>query len=256
MLYEVITLIDRDAVSIYADGITKEKFRTMYSEKMKEWPVSYEDIFLDTGYGEVHVIKCGESSLPPLVLLHASGVAGWSWKYNAGELSKHYQLFAIDTIGDAGLSNYDDINIVMKTGEDLAAFYTEIFDQLGISTASIIGASEGGFIGTNISLYHPERVNKLVLAGPMGYSGAGKSVFRIMLAQLFPLKIFQNSTLQWAFGSNHEIRNDFDEWFTLLLSSTAPKKVPPLAFSAEQRRSISIPVMFIFGERDRLVGIV
>ncbi len=248
------TLTDRDAVSIYADKSVEEKFITMYAEKMKDWPVDYEDIFLETEFGKVHVIKCGDCSLPPLVLLHASGVAGWSWKHNAQELSRHYQLFAIDTIGDAGLSGYHDLTKLLKTGKDLADFYTTLFDLLGIETAAIAGASEGGFIGTNIALYKPERVEKLVLAGPMGYSGAGKAVFRITLAQLFPLSIFQESTEQWAFGTDRKVRDDFGEWFKLLLSSTAPKKVAPLAFSSEQRQSISVPVMFIFGERDNLVG--
>ena len=248
------TLIDRSAETIYADEQTAEKFRTMYSDKMKEWPVEYEDVYLDTEYGIVHVIKSGSSSLPPLVLLHASGVAGWSWKWNAEELSEHYQLFAVDTIGDAGLSSYNDINDILKTGEELADFYADIFDLLGIDSAAIVGASEGGFIATNIALYRPERVKKIVLAGPMGYSGAGKSVLRITLTQLFPLGFIQDGTEFWAFGADKKVRDDFGEWFTLLLSSTAPKKVPPLAFSSDQRKSISVPVLFIFGKRDSLVG--
>ncbi len=248
------TIVDRNAVSIYADKATEEKFITMYTEKMKDWPVDYEDIFLETEFGKVHVIKCGDSSLQPLILLHASGVAGWSWKHNAQELSRHYQLFVIDTIGDAGLSSYHDLNKLLKTGRDLADFYTGIFSMLDIETAVIVGASEGGFLGTNIALHHPERVEKLILAGPMGYSGAGKSVMRITLAQLFPLNIFQEGTERWAFGTDKKVRDDFGEWFQLLLSSTAPKKVAPFAFSSEQRQSLSVPVMFIFGERDNLVG--
>jgi pimeloyl-ACP methyl ester carboxylesterase len=47
---------------------------------------------------------------------------------------------------------------------------------LGIEKAYVVGASEGGFIGTNFALYTPERVEKLALLGPMGYSGAFQSV--------------------------------------------------------------------------------
>ena len=248
------SLIGGDTEGIYADKDTKYRFASMYSAKMEEWPVEYEDVFLDTEYGRVHVIKSGDSSLPPLVLLHASGVSGWSWKYNAKELSRHFQLFAVDTIGDAGLSSYEDLGKVLKTGEDIACFYADIFERLGIDSVRIVGASEGGFIATNIALYKPERVKKLVLAGPMGYSGAGRSVLRITLTQFFPLGIIQESTERWAFGTDRAVRDDFGEWFQLLLSAVAPKKVPPLAFTAEQRRGLSVPVMFIFGKRDSLVG--
>ena len=243
-----------DTGSIYRDAETKGRFETMYYEKMKDWPIPYEHLFLDTEYGKVHVIKSGSDDKPPMVLLHASGIGGWSWKHNAEALSACYQLFAVDTIGDAGLSEYSDFSHLMQTGKDQAELYSEIFRQLGIKKAVITGASEGGFIASNIALYKPETVEQLILAGPMGYSGAGPSIARITFAQMFPLEIVQRRTFKWAFGDNDSVKNDFSEWFTLVLQATAPKKVPPMTLPAEAHERITAPVLFLFGENDRLVG--
>jgi pimeloyl-ACP methyl ester carboxylesterase len=142
----------------------------------------------------------------------------------------------------------------MKDGKDVAELYTEITDQLGVEKAYVAGASEGGFIGTNYALYHPERVEKLALFGPMGYSGAIQSVVRIMLAQYFPFKPIQDSTFSWAFSDSATLKEDFGEWFRLLMIGYKPAKVAPLPFSAEERQSLQVPVLFVFGERDNLVG--
>ncbi|UCF98397.1 MAG: alpha/beta fold hydrolase, partial [Spirochaetaceae bacterium] len=117
-------------------------------------------------------IVSGPKEAPPMLLLQASGVAGWSWKYNVEELNERYRTYAIDLIGDAGKSEYASLQHIMKTGRDQAELYTEITDKLGVGKAFVVGASEGGFIGSNYALYAPERVQQLVLLGPMGYAGS------------------------------------------------------------------------------------
>ncbi len=239
--------------SIYTSPEIKAQLLEIYDARMEEWPVPYESVYLDTSYGKVHVIVSGPEDAPPLLLLHASAVAAWSWTYNVETLSQHYRTYAIDLIGDAGRSEYDDIEHRMETGQDQVELYTEITDQLGVEKAYVVGASEGGFIGSNYALHAPERVEKLVLLGPMGYAGATQSIMTITLAQMFPLKPIQESTFRWAFSNDPKLEEAFGEWFRLVMSCF-PKKVAPMPFKAEDRQSIQVPVMFVFGERDNLVG--
>ena len=226
----------------------------IYDVKMTDWPVPYEDVFVDTQYGKVHAIVSGPEDAPPMLLLHASAVSSWSWKFNVEELSKQYRTYAIDLIGDAGKSEFTSLKHIMKNGRDQAELYTEITGKLGVEKAYVVGASEGGFIGTNYALYHPERVEKLALLGPMGYAGAIKSSIRIMLAQFFPLKPIQESTFSWAISDSAKLKKEFGEWFLLMMTGYNPAKVMPLPFSAEERQSLKAPVLFVFGERDNLVG--
>ena len=247
-------LLGGEATSIYASPDVQEQFSAIYDEKMTEWPVPYEDRYLDTEYGKIHVIVSGPEDGAPLLLLHASGVASWSWKYNIAELSQYYRAYTIDLIGDAGKSELASMDHVLQTGEDQANLYAEIADQLGVDRAAVIGASEGGFIGSNYAMHYPERVDKLILLGPMGYAGATRSVIRIMFAQFFPLKPIQDRTFSWAFSDATALKADYNEWFRLLMTGIRPAKVMPLPYTAEQRQRLQVPVLFVFGERDNLVG--
>ena len=247
-------MFSAESTSCYKSPEIEARFIEIYDQKMTEWPVPYEDVFVDTQYGVVHVIVNGPEDAPPMMLLHASAVSSWSWKYNVEELSQDYRTYAIDLISDAGKSKFTSLDNIMKTGQDQAVLYAEIADKLGIEKSVVVGASEGGFIASNYALYHPERVKKMVLMGPMGYAGATESIIRILFAAFFPLKPIQDSTFKWAFSDSAVLKEDFAEWFPLVMTGFDSKKVTPLPLSAEQRQSFQMPVMFIFGERDNLVG--
>jgi pimeloyl-ACP methyl ester carboxylesterase len=123
-----------------------------------------------------------------------------------------------------------------------------------VEKAYVIGASEGGFIATKYALNYPERVEKLALLGPMGYSGATQAIMRITFTQFFPLRPVQESTFRWAFSNNDTLEEDFGDWFHLFMTGIAPAIVAPTTLPAEERQRLQVPVLFVFGEKDNLVG--
>ena len=240
--------------AIYKSPAIKQEFQRMYAEKMRSWPVPYQDVFIDTDYGKVHVIVSGKLTAPPLVLLHVSGVASWSWQYNIKALSKTFRTYAIDTIGDAGKSELNSRDHYPQDGKTQAELYSQIFDKLGLKSAYLVGGSEGGFIATNIALYSPDRVKKLALLGPMGFGGTTESVIRIVLIQFFPLDFIQENTVRWAFGNKPKLINTAGTWFRLVMSGTFPRKARPTQFKTGELKRIRVPVLFVLGEKDNLLG--
>ena len=243
-----------EVTSIYKSPEIEARFMEIYDEKMNEWPVPFEDLYVDTQYGVVHVIASGPEEAPSMLLLHASAVSGWSWKFNIEELSQNYRTYAIDLISDAGKSRFTSMDHIMKTGQDEADLYAEIADQLGVDKAYVVGASEGGFIASHFAIHYPDRVEKLVLMGPMGYAGSTQSIIRIMFAAFFPIKPVQENTFAWAFSDSVKLKAEFTDWFPLTMTGLNNIKVMPSPLSTAQRQSIEVPVLFLFGERDNLVG--
>ncbi len=252
----VRSMIGEELTSIYASPEIESQFIELYDQKMTEWPVPYEDVFLDTQYGRIHVIVSGPQEAPPIMLLHASGVSSWSWKFNAAALSEDYRIYAIDTLGDVGKSKFTDLNHVMNDGKDQADLYAEIADQLGVEKAYLVGASDGGALASYYALHYPERVEKVVLLGPMGYSGATRSIISIMFAQFFPLEPVRQATFKWAFSDSQKLIDEFGDWFTLTMTgyTGGAIRVAPSKLSPEQRQSFQVPILFVFGTRDNLVG--
>lgn len=71
---------------------------------------------------------------------------------------------------------------------------------------------------------------------------------------MFPIKAIHERTFKWAFSDNPQLLDEFGEWFRLLMKGIYPAKVAPLPFLAQERQNIKVPVLFVFGTRDNLVG--
>lgn len=52
--------------------------------------------------------------------------------------------------------------------DDIAHIHLELMDRLGLGKADMIGCSVGGWIASEIATKVPERINRLVLVGPVG----------------------------------------------------------------------------------------
>lgn len=250
----VILFSRNESTSIYRSPKHEAWLMDIYDARLEAWPVPYESRYVETDYGKVHVIVSGPEEAPPLLLLHASAVSGVSWLYNVGELNKHYRTYAIDTIGDAGRSVLSDLNHFPQDGQALSDLVTDISSKLGVERASVVGASQGGFVATNYALHAPERVEKVVLLGPMGYAGTNASVLRIVLATFFPLKPIQENTVRWAFGDDPKVLERYGDWLRMYMDGVYSQQARPTMFSPEQLQSLDVPVLLVLGQGDNLVG--
>lgn len=250
----LLSFVLNPAKSIYKSDHYKERLIELYDAKLAEWPVSYESVFLDTQYGKIHIIVSGDENAPAILLVNASALSGWSWIHNVQALSKEYRVFAIDNIGEGGKNEMLIPGNIPNTGEEIAEFYTGICDQLGIQKAHIIGASIGGFISTNIALHAPERVDKLVLLGSMGYGSTTKTVIAMTLAQGFPIKPVQEATFRWAFGDDETVNDSFGEWFRIYMKGLVPTPIKPTTFTSLQLEQLKVPTLAYFGTNDGVIG--
>ncbi len=108
-------------------------------------------------------IECsGEGK--PLIFLHAGVADRRMWHDQIAELKVDHFVVAYDRRGFGETAAIDE---AFSHVEDLR----EVFDQLGIATASLVGCSQGGRIAIDFTLAYPQRVTALVLIAP-AISGA------------------------------------------------------------------------------------
>lgn len=114
----------------------------------------------------LHYHEAGDG--PPLVLLHGSGpgVSGWSnFRGNLPVLAETFRTVVPDLPG-FGLSPLPEIDRAYP--RIAAEAVRELFDELGIDRAAVLGNSMGGYAAAELALAHPDRVDRLVLMGPGG----------------------------------------------------------------------------------------
>ena len=94
---------------------------------------------------------------PPLLLIHGGLAHADMWANQVVELSKSYKVIVADSRGHGRSTRTNE-----PFGYDLMARdYLALLDFLKIERTSIVGWSDGGIIGLDIALMHPERLNRL-----------------------------------------------------------------------------------------------
>ena len=240
--------------SIYFTPQVQTEMMAIYDAKLAQWPTPYETRYVDTAYGKVHVIISGPEDAPPVLLLNAGQMAGWSWMTNIGALNKSYRTYAIDTIGEPGKSELSDINHFPKNGAQWSDLLVEITDKLGVEKTFVVGASNGGFLALNYAIHYPERIEKIALLGAMGLTpSTNENIMRITFSQMFPLKWVQDNTVHWSFGDDPRLHAQIDDWFYLVFQ-TAPQQSPPITMKAEELQQVSVPTLAVLGTKDNLMG--
>ncbi len=242
------------AVTIYKSPEVQARVQALYRDKLAEWPVPVEEIYVSTRYGRIHVLAAGPEDAPPLLLIHASALAAWSWLPNAAALAAGHRIYAPDNLGEIGLNAQTDPNVIPASNAEIAGYYREITEELGIEKTDLVGASIGGFIATTYALEMPERVGRLALLGAMGYGHTDTTIALMMLAQAYPLPFLQDWTMRWALGESPQVAATFGDWFRLVLNGTMPKPIPPRSFTPEQLRQLAVPTLAVFGSKDEVIG--
>lgn len=241
--------------TIYRSPQLKTDVHRLYAAHLDRWPGSHENIFIKTNYGEVHFVACGPGQAPPIFLFHAAAMGAISCADKVDSLSRLYRLYAVDNPGEAGLSELDNPGRFPRNGKEVSDLYFEIADSLGVQSAPIIAASNGGFIALSIACYAPDRVRSLILLGPMGIVPlSGSSVLKMTVASLYPFPLVRDYVSRWAVGLNPAVTNRYGRWFNLTMLSTFPAVAEPQPLTSEQKRALRVPVLLILGSNDNLVG--
>ena len=92
-------------------------------------------------------------------MIHGFGAGMWIWEKQIEILSQSYKVYALDLVGH-GFSDRPKIDY---TYEAYIEFLKDFMDGVGIEKAALIGNSMGGGIAWAMAVFHPERVNRLIL---------------------------------------------------------------------------------------------
>jgi pimeloyl-ACP methyl ester carboxylesterase len=98
----------------------------------------------------------------PVLLLHGGAGNGEHWAWQVPALAPRFRVIALDARGH-GRSTRDARPFgYHRMAEDLVA----VMDALALPRASLVGWSDGGIVGLDAAIHHPDRVARLVALGP------------------------------------------------------------------------------------------
>jgi pimeloyl-ACP methyl ester carboxylesterase len=208
---------------------------------------------------------------PPLLLVHGLGGAWQNWLEVIPTFASTHRVVALDLPGFGASPMPAERISISGYGRLVDAFCQEV----GIERSAVVGNSMGGFIGAEIAIQHPHRLEKLVLV-----SAAGITVEHQRNERTLALLRRFEAVLTWI--ATHP-RPEFylrprARGAAMRLVFAHPERMPG-ALMAEQARGagkpgfvdaldalssypirdrlerIAAPTLIVWGDRDRLVPV-
>lgn len=121
--------------------------------------------FLTSLRTRLHYLDWGNSSAPPLVLVHGAFDHAHSWDWTARELAKDYHVVVPDLRGHGDSAWSAGGGYVM---ESFVYDLTQVIRQLGRSPVLLVGHSLGGSIALRYAGMFPDTVAKIVALEGLG----------------------------------------------------------------------------------------
>lgn len=242
---------------------SKFEYQTHYLERAKAWPVSSETMFLDTPSGTTLVRASGRVTDPPLVLLPGARATSLMWSDSIAALSAHHRTYALDILGDAGLSvsRRDTLK-----PDDLARWLDEVFAVLvPEGPLSLMGISYGGLLAGQYAVRFPGRLRNVVLVAPGGFVLPLSFAFFVRVALLcIPVPGLGGGpfrrTLHWLFRDaergDDACRARLEETITDLQMAWRHFSLPapdwPTALGDRGWQDFAVPCLFLVGENEKI----
>ena len=186
-------------------------------------------------YYEIH------GSGRPLVLLHG-GLLTIDLNFGSmlAPLAATRQVIAVELQGHGHTADSDR----EMTIDALAGDVTGLLDHLGIAEADFFGFSLGGLVGYEVAFSAPARVGKLIVASADARRPPGRESVPVGEDRLPTLDDFH--VMRDAYTAVAPDPAHFEEFAAR--NAAMVHKCPPR--TAEELRSLRVPVMLIFGDRD------
>lgn len=208
-------------------------------------------------YYEVH----GDG--PPLVLVMGIGYDSSLWMLQqVPVLSTRFRVVLFDNRDAGRSSRADRPYTVGDMADDLAG----LLDALDIPRTHLLGLSMGSMIGMEFAVRHPDRLDRLVLAGPAAAPARSAvdpiSVWSWVKANDPGGEVFAGQQLTWLFSPAF-LRNQQAVRETIALLAGNPNPVDPEAYDRQAQAylqfdaldrlgGIEAPTLVVVGEQDLL----
>jgi pimeloyl-ACP methyl ester carboxylesterase len=238
--------------SIYRSPGGEQAIKERYRQFLKHWPVANQHLRIPTREGETFVIASGPETAPAVILLHGTAFNSTMWMGDITAWSQNFRVYAVDIIGDAGLSAPSRPSYASDAH---ALWLDDVLLGLGVEKACFVGISLGGWIALDYATRRAERVMSVVLIAPGGL--ASKNVLPWALPLLLLGKWGRRKMAEKISGpasaNPSPVEKALSEFLAVVFKNMRPRRKSLPDFSDESLKRLTMPLLAILAGKDVFV---
>jgi len=176
---------------------------------------------------------------PPVLLIHGGLGHGDIWGFQVPALSKDHTVIVADSRGHGRSTRSDQPFSYAQMADD----YVGLLDYLKIDKVALVGWSDGGIIGLDIAIRHPERLSRLFAFAANYTTDGGRDVTDNSTFNAYIERARRD------YVSLSPTPDEFDAFVKQIsrMWATEPN------YSQEQLRSIRVPTTIFDGDHDEAI---
>ncbi len=149
--------------SLFKSELGKKEILALYNEKLNELELEYEYKRVDTDYGKTNIIIVGDSTKPPIIIVHGSNGCAPIALETYPTLHKKFQVFAIDVLAQPNKSA--ETRLSMKDNS-YGLWINDLINQLELKNVTMAGFSFGGLIILKTLVQNESNIKEVFLSAP------------------------------------------------------------------------------------------
>jgi len=237
-------------LKLFKSSSAEARFHLAYESLLADWENDFQSEWVNTDFGETHVITSGLPNGTPLVLIPgAQGTAG-SWGSVISGLSNGRKIYCIDLIDQVGLSRPTS---VLSNTADSDLWLMQTLDGLGLDQVDVVGSSLGSFIAAKFASAYPKRIRTLTLTAPAA-TIANINLFyilQVILVMTIPGSFLKTRFLLKSGAGQIDAKNSlFKVLHAAMFGSSVISKLIPRLLTNDELEALEMPVLLILGEKD------
>ena len=171
--------------SLFRSEEGKKQIINLYEQKLRDLDIDYNYKIIETTFGKTNIIIKGDSTKPPILLIHGSNGCAPIALETYPNLYKDFQVFAIDVLAQPNKSA--ETRLSMKDNS-YGIWIHDIIHQLKLKNVTMAGFSFGGLIILKTLLHNEKNIKEVFLSAPAFIVNGSPLIllFRVFL----PMKLY------------------------------------------------------------------
>ena len=255
-IFAVWITSDKSPIGHWISEGGKAEYKNAYDAAMKTMPSPTSTDDIATSFGTVRIYKWENeknASKTPIILLPGRTSGTPMWSMNIGDFLKDRTVYALDALGDAGMSVQFER---LKNSTDQAKWIYEVFIKRHLSKVHVVGHSFGGWLAANYASRYPEKIASIVLLEPVfTFQPIKLSIILKSIPYSIPFfpKAWKEGLLQEIASTKDLDTEDPVAQMIVAGSNNYLSKLPaPDQITSEQMKKWDFPVYCAFGGKSNL----